>query len=269
MRIVFAIIIITLVCALPVFASAQAAGPVRAGFPDRSIWLSNAKPNYAEEVQIYTVLYNGTDATVGGTLTFFVDDAKLTSQDVSFAAQSSSIVFTKWTAVSGTHSFNARFEAASGATSTLQQTTTVQVTVSEPPPPSALQQSVDKAAEVAGQFASSSAPIIMKIGREVFEQTEALRNAGIDRLEQFMDNSRQPKIAGTSVRATTTVIKGFEAPLTSSGDNKNKSVLNSVAQTAAVAAHFVLTSLYLFYPLLAFLIFGFLAWAYRRFRRPR
>lgn len=259
--------IAVLMCALPFFAGAQAAGPVRAGFPDRSLWLSNAQPSSGETVHIYTVLYNGTEASLVGTITFLVDDVSVHSESVTLDAQSSEVVAAKWLARSGTHIFGAQF-ASDGTTATTQTSAKIEVSIPEPPTPSVLQKSVNTAAEVVGQFASSSAPIITKIGREVFEQTEALRNAGIERLEQFMDNSRQPKIAGTSVRATTTAIKGFEAPSTSSRDNKDKSVLNYVAQTAAAAAHFVLTSLYLFYPLFALLIFGLLAWAYRRLRRP-
>ncbi|MDO8576098.1 MAG: hypothetical protein Q7R90_02180, partial [bacterium] len=176
MRKVFSII--AFICALPLFASAQA------GFPDKPLWLSNAKPVAGQEISLSTVLYNETGATIGGTLTFFVDDAKLTSQDVSLAAQSSSVVSAKWTATSGTHSFSAKFAAASGTVSTLQQqTTAIQITVAEPPPPpppSAIQQSVDKATEVAGQLASSSAPFVQKIAQAVFTQTETLRNAGIN-----------------------------------------------------------------------------------------
>src|SRR3989344_4984683 len=100
MRKVF--VIVGLMCALPFWASAQSGSSTPAGFPDRPLWLSDTKPVAGEEISLSTVLYNGTDATVGGTLTFFVDDAKLTSQEVSLAAQSSSVVTEKWTARSGT-----------------------------------------------------------------------------------------------------------------------------------------------------------------------
>src|SRR3989338_352718 len=109
-----------LVCALPLLASAQA------GFPDKPLWLSNTRPMAGEEISLSTILYNGTDATVGGTLTFFVDDVKLTSQDVSLAAQSSNVFSAKWVARSGTHSFSAQFATAGGTTSALQQTSALQ-----------------------------------------------------------------------------------------------------------------------------------------------
>src|SRR3990167_10780411 len=151
MRKVF--VIASFLIALPFWASAQA------GFPDKPLWLSEAKPIAGEEISLSTVLYNGMDAAVGGTLTFLVDDAKFTSQDVSLAAQSSNVFSAKWIARSGTHSFSAKFAASSETASALQQqTTAIQVTVAEPPPPSALQQNVEKAATVAGQLASSSAP---------------------------------------------------------------------------------------------------------------
>src|SRR3989344_5712449 len=165
MRKVF--VIVCLVCALPLFASAQA------GFPDKPLWLSNTKPATGREISISTILYNGTDATVSGTLTFFADDAKLTSQEVSLAAQSSNVFSAKWVARSGTHSFSAKFAASGGTASALQQqTTAIQVTVAEPPPSSVLQQNVEKAAAVAGQLASSSAPFVQKVAQAVFTQTE-------------------------------------------------------------------------------------------------
>src|SRR3990167_5577007 len=153
MRKVF--VIVGLLYALPILASAQA------GFPDKPLWLSNTRPIAGEEISISTVLYNGTDATVGGTLTFFVDDTQLTSQDVSLAAQSSNVFSAKWIARSGTHSFSAKF-AASGGAAPAQQKSALQISVAEPPPPSALQQNVEKAATVASQLASSSAPFVQK-----------------------------------------------------------------------------------------------------------
>src|SRR3989344_9281839 len=44
-----------------------------AGFPDRSLWLSDAKPTVGEQIRLYTVLYNGTDSALSGTLVFLID----------------------------------------------------------------------------------------------------------------------------------------------------------------------------------------------------
>lgn len=255
--------ILALVCALPAFASAQAAGPVGAGFPDKPLWLSNTNPISGEEISLSTVLYNGTSATLGGTLTFFVDDAKLTSQDVSLAAQSSSVVSAKWTAVSGTHSFSARFATASGTAQ--QQTSAIRVTVAEPPPPpppSALQQNVEQVTAVAGQLASSSAPFVQKVAQAVFTQTEALRNAGINYLEKKV---APPQTSGaTAVNNITGFVLGTSTrQLAASG-----SVLHSIGQMAASTGLFILRSFYLFYPILAFIFLGTLYWAARKVRRP-
>jgi len=256
MRKVF--VIASFLCALPLFASAQA------GFPDKPLWLSNTKPVTGQEISISTILYNGTDATVGGTLTFFVDDAKLTSQDVSLVAQSSSVFSAKWVARSGTHSFNAKFAASGGtASATQQQTTAVQVTVAEPPPPSALQQNVEKAATVAGQLASSSAPFVQKVAQTVFTQTEALRNAGIEYLEKKVDTKKaDPEDTSntTGFGSTTSAERSSEA---------SGSTLHNIGQTAAAGGLFILRSFYIFYPILAFAFLFALYWAARKVRRPR
>ena len=257
MRKVF--VIAGFVCALPLLASAQA------GFPDKPLWLSNSVPVAGEEVSLSTVLYNGTGATIDGTLTFFVDDAKLTSQEVSLAAQSSSVVSAKWTAAPGTHSFSAKFTTASGAASTLQQqTSAIRVTVAEPPPPpppSALQQNVEQVTAVAGQLASSSAPFVQKVAQAVFTQTEALRNAGIDYLEKKV----APAQTGAAADGNT---KGFVLGTSTKQTAASGSTLHNIGQTAASAGLFFLRSFYIFYPVLAFIFLFALYWAARKLRRP-
>ena len=247
-----------LFCAFPLYTLAQA------GFPDRPLWLSNNAPKVGDEIYIYTVLYNGTNAKVGGVLTFFAGDAKLSSQEVSLSLQSSSIFSAKWKAVPGKHAFSAQFgnDTASGGQ---QKTSSVTVEVAEPPPPTQLQASVGKAAVVAEQIASSSAPIVQNVAQAIFAQTEALRNAGAERLEEYLEGPRDPQVAGNSSSATTSSVQGFAAANTAS---KGDSVLHSVAQTAAAAAHVVFRSVYLFYPIFAILLFSLLAFAYRRLRRP-
>ena len=254
MRKVFAIV--GLLCALPFLARAQA------GFPDKPLWLSDIQPVAGEEVSISTVLYNGTNAAVGGTLTFFVDDAKLTSQDVSLAAQSSNVFTAKWTARAGTHSFSAKFAASSGIASAQQQTSAVQVTVAEPPPPSALQQNVEKAATVAGQLASSSALFVQKVAQAVFTQTEAMRNAGIAYLEKKVD---RPQAGGSNASN----VNGFVLGTSTKQTAASGSTLHNIGQMAAAAGLFVLRSFYIFYPVLGLAVLFALVLAARKFRRPR
>src|SRR3990167_6274794 len=254
MRKVF--VIVGLLYALPILASAQA------GFPDKPLWLSNTRPIAGEEISISTVLYNGTDATVGGTLTFFVDDTKLTSQDVSLSAQSSSVVSAKWTARSGTHSFSAKFSSA-GA-SAQQQTSAIQITVAEPPrppPPSALQQNVEQVTVVAGQLASSSAPFVQKVAQTVFTQTEALRNAGIEYLEKKVD---RPQAGGSN----NSNVDGFVLGTSTKQTAASGSTLHNIGQMAAAAGLFFLRSFYIFYPVLGLAVLLALYLAARKLRRP-
>ena len=252
MRKVF--VIASFLIALPFWASAQA------GFPDKPLWLSDAKPIAGEEISLSTVLYNGTDAAVGGTLTFLVDDAKLTSQDVSLAAQSSNVFSAKWIARSGTHSFSAKFAASGGAASS-QQTSALQITVAEPPPPSALQQNVEKAATVASQLASSSAPFVQKVAQVVFTQTEALRNAGIEYLEKKVD---RPKASVSNNSNVDGFVLGTSTKQTAASD----STLHNIGQMAAAAGLFVLRSFYIFYPVLGLAVLLALVLAARKLRRP-
>ena len=252
MRKVF--VIASFLIALPFWASAQA------GFPDKPLWLSEAKPIAGEEISLSTVLYNGMDAAVGGTLTFLVDDAKLTSQDVSLAAQSSNVFSAKWIARSGTHSFSAKFAASGGAASS-QQTSALQITVAEPPPPSALQQNVEKAATVASQLASSSAPFVQKVAQVVFTQTEALRNAGIEYLEKKVD---RPQAGGSNASN----VDGFVLGTSTKQTAASGSTLHNIGQMAAAAGLFVLRSFYIFYPVLGLAVLLALVLAARKLRRP-
>jgi len=252
MRKVF--VIASFLIALPFWASAQA------GFPDKPLWLSEAKPIAGEEISLSTVLYNGMDAAVGGTLTFLVDDAKLTSQDVSLAAQSSNVFSAKWIARSGTHSFSAKFAASGGAASS-QQTSALQITVAEPPPPSALQQNVEKAATVASQLASSSAPFVQKVAQVVFTQTEALRNAGIEYLEKKVD---RPQAGGSNASN----VDGFVLGTSTKQTAASGSTLHNIGQMAAAAGLFVLRSFYIFYPVLGLAVLFALVLAARKLRRP-
>ena len=254
--------IVGLIAAIPFFAYGQA------GFPDKPLWVSNGKPLAGEEISISTVLYNGTSATIDGTLTFFVDDAKLSAQDVSLAAQSSSVFSAKWKAVSGTHSFSAKFATASGTASTLQQqTSAIQVIVAEPPPPpppSALQQSVDKATAVAGQLASSSAPFVQKVAQAVFTQTEALRNAGIEYLEKKVGPAK------TNGNTASNNVTGFVlGTSTKNTATSSSSLLHTVGQMAASGGLFILRSFYIFYPILAFIFLFLLYWGARKVLRRR
>ena len=256
MRTAFAIA--ALICTLPFWASAQAGLPAQAGFPNKPLWLSTTNPAAGEELSISTVLYNSTSATIAGNVTFSVDGAAFKTQGVSLAAQSSSVVSAQWTATAGTHSFGAQFKAAGETSAAQQQTSAISITVAPPPPPSELQQNVSKAAEVAGSFASSSAPLVQKIAQAVFARTEAARNAGINYLESKVDKKSPGPTKNSNV-----------AGFASSTSPASSSTLHNIGQTALAGALFVLKSFYLFYPILAFAFLFALWWAARKIRRPR
>src|SRR3989338_2815295 len=280
MRAILGLILLLLVPAFA-FAQTHTGLPAQAGFPDRSIWLSNAKPAYGEENKIYTIVYNGTDTDFSGTVVFLVDGKTLDSQTVKLGAQSSEVVATKWKATSGDHIFGARF--GTGATSeTTQQTTSLAVKVAEPPPPTALQESVKTATAVAATFASSSAPIVTKVTGAVFEKTEAIRTAGIEYLESKLDeeesspvvaasapsSSSPGLVAGTSTAPSAKSVKGFGTSSTAAASSGSNSTLHTIGQAGASALLLDRKSVYIFYPLFAFIFFYLLYRAYRLFRRP-
>src|SRR3989344_3892459 len=177
------VIVTFLLCIVPAFAFALP----RAGFPDASVWLSNANPKYGEKIRMDTVVYNGTGGSVAGTLTFLVDGKDHSALPITLEAQSSKVVSAEWQAVAGNHTFGARFGSTGSTVETAEVATTIQIKVAEPPPPTVLQETVQQASAVAGNIASTSAPVVTKVANAVFEKTEALRNASIEYLESKLD----------------------------------------------------------------------------------
>ena len=160
---------------LPCFALADTG---RAGFPASSIWLSTTVPLSGQSVTVYAVAYNSTANKLDGTLTFNIDSKALSTMAVSLASGASQIYSTQWIAAEGTHTFNA---ALSGTTvsDVAKDTGTVSITVASPPAPSATQQAVAQTTTVVNNIASSSIPVVSKVGQTIYNTTEDLREKGL------------------------------------------------------------------------------------------
>ncbi|MBI5645125.1 hypothetical protein HY970_03435 [Candidatus Kaiserbacteria bacterium] len=256
----------------PAFAHAATAG-----FPDRSVWLSDATPTHGQKVTIYTVVYNATNEKINAEVTFVIDGASVASPNVVLAAGETKVVSAEWTAQSGNHVFGARFDG--GNMAQVQETQSVAISVAEPPPPTALQQGVS----VISNVASTSIPVVSTIAGKVYAATESFREQGIAFAESH--------IAGASTSSSASAVTKkdpTDSPVTlqrkGTGEqtNANDEVLGAsgfeeskptffsrISQLAAPAILFTFKSKTIFYPLLLTLILLVLFMLGRWVNRPR
>lgn len=230
-------------------------------FPEQSLWLSDTKPTEGEKVRLYTVVYNGSQADISGTLTFYVDSKTQDTKDLALKSGESTVLSTVWTAEEGEHSFSARFAGRGSAES--ESAVSASIVAKVDAPPSAVEQTLTQAKDVGSQIASTSIPVVSAVAGKVFETTESLRNAGIEYLE---NNTAS---ASRAQRATSSPIEGFEAPTTTVADVDETGIVGNIAQTASAAALFTLRSMWLFYPLLLLALLLVFRWLYKWATGPR
>lgn len=256
--------LLTSLLLIPVFAFAAS---IQAGFPAQSIWLSKSAPVEGETIVVSAVVVNGSTAELRGTLAFVANDSRIGAREFELPTSASQIHSIEWKPKHGEYKLLARIEGTSAELSQ-RETPSITVTVKEPPaPPSEIERTISQVVQTGSTIASSSAPMIIAATQNIFAQTEALRNAGIKHLENYLASGavaeREPQgaIAGTSTSNAT----GF-----GSTTEKGKGILSNIAQTAADAALFAFKNVALFYPLLASFILGTLYVLARRIRRkPR
>lgn len=242
------------------------------GFPAQSLWLSDTKPSIGEKVRIHTVLYNGTDADISGSLTYIVDTKSHETKQVSLKSGESVILSSLWTATEGEHTFAAQFGQGESA----ETQTSASISISVDAPPSALQQTVTQAKDVSAHIASTSIPIVSSVANTVFQATESFRSAGVTYLEnvvqeqsnQTQESEPEPAVLGTSTEAVKkTNVEGFgkdsAAAATAGG------VFTKIKSAAAAGALFTFKSLWLFYPLFVILLLILFRWLYKWVTRPR
>lgn len=248
----------------------SAVGPVPAGFPPQSIWLSTTDITAGDSVTLYTVLYNSSDAILRGTLEFAVDGTAIASKQFELLAGQTNIESAEWRAVAGLHSFSASIKNASGAdaaqTIAISNTASsiIRVSVAEPPPPTALQQTVTDVTNIVSTVASSTLPVAGSVAQSIFGMTESFRNAGIAYAESAL-SEKSASIVKHGVSSTTTV-RGFEAPQ-EKGDTDD--IFSKLGQLAAPGILFTFSSPALFYFLFCLLLLGGFYLLSRMVNRPR
>ncbi len=228
-----------------------------AGFPTSSLWLSNDAPQAAEEVRVFSVLYNGESENVSGTLEFLIDGSVLDVAQVSLEPGTSRILSTHWVAETGSHTFSARF---SGGETTEAQTSAA-VTVSVATPPSPTQQAVSAAQETAMRVVASSTPIVKQAAQAVFATTENLRESGIEYLESVVEKST-PAVAPTSVQSGLSTV-------TETPEKDASSFVKNASQLAAAGALYAFETVWLFYILLLVLLYLLVRFVVRWVNKPR
>ena len=244
-----------------------------AGFPDRSLWLSDAKPTVGEQIRLYTVLYNGTDSALSGTLVFLIDGKGENTQEVSLAAQTSSVVSTSWKATAGAHTFGARFSSTSGSSADVQ-TEAATLSIDVPEPKSELEVKAAEAASTAQEVATGFMPIVKNIAADAFSITEAAREKAIAFIEPYAATAQMNAVSAQSTQNQESQGGGQETkqPLDDSPNfskiGEGESLVARGTQLAAVGALFAFKNMWLFYPLVALLFFFLLNLARKALRRP-
>lgn len=107
MRTIFFSIFIFIGSVLPLFSFAQTSTNI--GLVEHTIWYSKDPFIEGDVIKIYTMLYNGADSSVTGTVEFYDGKIVLGKKDVTISAESAKDVFVSWTVTAGEHSISVQF----------------------------------------------------------------------------------------------------------------------------------------------------------------
>ncbi len=259
---VLGISLLSLFLLLSTHAYAYAA-ELPAGFAPGPIWVSKQQPTAGERVELYAAVYNASDTSLEGSITFLVDDAEIGSVPFVLNDGETSIKSVEWTAVAGPHTvrafINTAIERNSKQTASIEhaEVANISVQVAEKEPTPEVLAAVDTASSAISLALASSSPLVSNIAQTVVQTTESIRTAG----EAFLSEA-----AGTS---TPSVSKGevlgaetyAAEPEVSSQDS---SLLANVANTLLPIFRYPA----IFYPLF-FILLVVLFWIVaKRLRNP-
>lgn len=93
-----------IVCVIPGFAHAE-----QIGFPEKSIWYSSEEFKVGENVTIYTLVVNGEQLALSGTVRFYDRDVILGEKKVTLEKNDAQVVGLAWKVTEGEHQFSAQF----------------------------------------------------------------------------------------------------------------------------------------------------------------
>jgi len=233
---------------------------VETGFPSQAIWVSKTSAVEGDTLVISTVVHNGDDAALQGTLVFLANDARIGAREFDLGSGESQIHSIEWKPSAGSYDVAAEIEGTS-AELTQRKTPAIALTVAAPPSPSPMQETTEQVIGAASTIASSSIPVVLGAAKSVFNAIEPYRQAGVEKLENYIESSRA--MAGTIAGTSTSNTEGFDSASEKSGPG----IMPQLLQTAAAAALLAFSNLYFFYPLLAFIVLGTLYWLAKRIRK--
>ncbi|MFA5841687.1 MAG: hypothetical protein WC835_01835 [Candidatus Paceibacterota bacterium] len=99
-----------------VFVLAEVKIIENSGFVPGNLWFSRIPAAVGEKVQIYTLVWNGSENDIAGTVSFFDNDTIISKQDFVLAgAGSTKILSAAWTAGDGYHKIYAQITDSEGA----------------------------------------------------------------------------------------------------------------------------------------------------------
>jgi len=249
-----------LLFALP-FVSFAETGP-SAGFAP-SIWMSRANVVAGESVNIFTVLYNGSDNAISGDVIFAVDGASIGTKNFTLAPGETQTLSVPWIAKAGSHTVSARIEktpdSGTNATAAVLNETTGSITVSidAPPPPSPAAQVLNTVTSAIEAGVASSAPAVMSALASLYDTAESFRVGAKSALEkQVAGTTRAAQEAAPEVAPEKAGARNGEpeSALSSSPEQNNPSLLSTAGKYAALAGLAVVSSKTLFYISLALVV---------------
>jgi hypothetical protein len=161
-------------------ANAQEDVALPAGFAPSTVWLSRNPPVAGEALRIYTVVYNGSDRPLEGSVSFLVDEVEVGTASFSLFSGDSKVLSTQWTPDEGTHSvsgtitslIDSKTKDARSVSTKASTVLSVQV-ASQLPQPAA-----PEALTAADSIIASTSPRIIAAFAEVASATESLRAYG-------------------------------------------------------------------------------------------
>lgn len=183
------------------WASTAYAASLTAGFAPGPVWISHSAPASGSTVRIYTVVYDGSDTALEGSVSFLIDGAVVGSTPFSLNPGESAIESVSWTATEGSHTVQAKITSAVDKKSkiateiSLATTSTLSIVVGPAAPKAAAAEALDTAQSAV----VSSTPIVAQAIEQTKTATESIRKAG---------EAALVSLAGISTTSTTSAQSG-------------------------------------------------------------
>lgn len=245
-----------------------------AGFAPGPVWVSKSTPTAGEKVQIYAAIYNASDTSIEGSITFLVDQVSVGSVPFTLNEGETTLKSVPWTAIAGSHTVDAAvgtaIEKQSKQATAIRNRAAGSVAVvvgAETSKPAALER-IDSASDAVSIAIASGSPLVSRVAGTVFDTAEALRKAG----ETFLTEAAGP-VASVATSSTKThgQVLGAETRENQESDASIADPEPSGGFMQSVAQSLIPVFAYpaIFYPLL-FLILLVIFWIVaKRLRNPR